>query len=69
MNLRHSKRMETPDVPAKTTTNEARHVLMLQEPIPEIPTKDLLKTIGLGLAIAVGQYAFLILLLGWAVHR
>jgi hypothetical protein len=61
--------METPNVPMKASSHEAHHVIMLQKPIPETTTKDLIKTIGWGLAIAVGQFALLILLLGWAVHR
>jgi hypothetical protein len=42
---------------------------MVQEPIPEASMRDVIKTIGLGLAIAVGQFAILIFLLGWASHR
>lgn len=61
--------METPIAPSKAAVEEVHHVRMLQEPIPETPTRDVIKTIGLGLAIAVGQFAVLILLLGLAVRR
>jgi hypothetical protein len=63
------KDMETPIVPTKSATHEVHHVQMLQEPIPEASIRDVMKTIGLGLAIAVGQFAVLIFLLGWASHR
>lgn len=59
--------METPSVPKKEAA--PYHIPMLQETIPETTTKDLIKMIGLGLAIAVGQFAALIFLLGLAVHR
>jgi hypothetical protein len=61
--------METPNVPTKSQVEEVHHVLMLQEPIPETPMRDVIKVIGLGLAIAVGQFAVLVCLLGWAAHR
>ena len=61
--------METPNVPTKAAVEEVHHVQMLQEPIPETPMRDVIKTVGLGLAIAVGQFAVLIFLLGWASHR
>jgi hypothetical protein len=60
--------METPPVPTKEAV-KVHQVMMLQEPIPETPTRDVIKIIGMGLAIAVGQFAILIFLLGLAVHR
>ena len=65
----HLKGMETPNAPTKSTTHQVTIVQMLQEPIPETTRQDLIKTIGLGLAIAVGQFAILIFLLGLASHR
>jgi len=65
----HEKDMESPIVPSNESDLQHHHVQMLQEPIPETSTRDLFKTICLGLAIAVGQFAVLIFLLGWAVHR
>jgi hypothetical protein len=59
--------MNTPTVPSKEATQY--NVPMLQEPIPETSTQELIKLIGLGLAITVGQFAVLIFLLGLAVHR
>lgn len=61
--------METPIDPSKAALDKVNHVCMLQEPIPETPVRDIIKTIGLGLAIAVGQFAILIFLLGSAVRR
>ena len=65
----HLKDMETLTVPTKAASHAVHHVQMLQEPIPEASVRDVIKTVGLGLAITVGQFAILIFLLGWAAHR
>jgi hypothetical protein len=61
--------MENSIVPPRTTSVHHPLVHNLEEPIPSIPRTDLLKTIGLGLTLAVGQYAILIYLIGAAGHR
>jgi hypothetical protein len=61
--------MENSIVPPRTTSVHHPLVHNLEEPIPAIPRTDLLKTIGLGLTLAIGQYAALIYLIGAAGLR
>jgi len=61
--------MDNSIVPPRTTAGQAHLVCNLEEPIPEIPKMNLVKMIGLGLMIAVGQYAILIYLIGAVARR
>ncbi len=61
--------MENSIVPPRTTSVHHSLVHNLEEPIPAMPKTDLAKTIGLGLTLAIGQYAILIYLIGAAVRR
>jgi hypothetical protein len=61
--------METSTVPPRSAIQEMHQVQMLQEPIPVTPVREVIKVVAMGLAITIGQFTILILLLGWAVHR